>query len=87
MKVVYEDLIIKRIQRAVYDADSAGRRIGYIEVTVREANELSEYVRRHFYVQPKAHLQTCAFQHYTKADAGKVVGQFYGAEIRVESAT
>lgn len=95
MKVVYEDSVIKRIQRAVYDADSAGRRIGYIEVTVREANELSEYVRRHLYVQPivqpivqpKAHLQTCAFQHYTKADAGKVVGQFYGAEIYVESAT
>jgi hypothetical protein len=84
MKVVYEDSIIKRIQSAVYDADSAGRRIGYIEVTVREANELSDHVRRHFYVTPKAHLQACAFMHYTSADAGKLVGHFYSTEIRVE---
>jgi hypothetical protein len=85
MKVVYEDSIIKRIQRAVYDADAANRRIGYIEVTVREANELSEHVRRHLYIDPKAHLKTCAFAHYTAADAGMFVGQFFGAEIRVEA--
>ena len=46
MKIVYEDHILNRIQRAVYDAELVNRRIGYIEVTVREANELSEYVRR-----------------------------------------
>ena len=84
MKVVYEDPIIKRIQRAVYDADLANRRIGHIEVTVREANELSEYVRRNLYVQPKAHLQACAFTHYTPADAGKLVGKISGVDVRVE---
>jgi hypothetical protein len=41
MKVVYEDTIVKRIQRAVYDADAENRRIGYIEVTVREAGRCS----------------------------------------------
>jgi hypothetical protein len=80
MKVVYEDPIIKRIQRAVYDADVANRRIGYIEVTVREANELAEHIRRTLWV-----VEGCFDQFYTKEDAGKVIGQFYGAEIRVES--
>jgi len=92
MKVIYEDTIVKRIQRAVYDADAENRRIGYIEVTVREANELSEHVRRQLYVDPSS----CEFRHYTSSDAGKdaspetlvvlgrVVGRFFGAEIRVE---
>ena len=84
MKVVYEDPIIKRIQSAVYEADSANLRIGHIEVTVREANELSEYVRRRLYIAPKAHLQACSFAHYTPADAGKLVGKFYGIDVRVE---
>ena len=83
MKVVYEDPIIKRIQRAVYDADVANRRIGYIEVTVREANELSEYTRSKIFINPNAHFVRL----YTLSDAGKVVGTFYGAEIRVESST
>jgi hypothetical protein len=73
MKVVYEDPVIKRIERAVYDADLAGRRIGYIEVTVREANELREHVRRSVWLR------------YTKADAGKVVGRCYGVKILVGS--
>jgi hypothetical protein len=81
MKVVYEDSIIKRIQRAVYDADVANRRIGYIEVTVREANELSDHVRRNLFVDPFNGEFT---QMYTSADAGKTVGRFFGAEIRVE---
>jgi len=81
MKVVYEDPIIKRIQRAVYDADAANRRIGYIEVTVREANELSREIRRNLWVQDD---RTFTFVHYTSADAGKVVGFFYSTEIRVE---
>jgi hypothetical protein len=80
MKVVYEDPVIKRIERAVYDADLAGCRIGYIEVTVREANELSEHVRRNLWLR-------CGtdFMHYTKADAGKVVGRCYGVKILVGS--
>jgi len=81
MKIVYEDRILNRIQRAVYDAELANRRIGYIEVTVREANELSEYVRRWLWLDSSKP----AFLVYTAADAGKVVGTFYGAEIRVES--
>jgi len=81
MKVVYEDPIIKRIQRAVYDADRANRRIGYIEVTVREANELSAELRRQLWVNPNDGV----FLFYTENDAGKVVGKCYGAEIRVES--
>jgi hypothetical protein len=81
MKVVYEDPIIKRLQRAVYDADAANRRIGYIEVTIREANELSEYVRRNLWVDPRAG----EFKHYTSYNAGETVGHFYGAEIRVGS--
>ena len=79
MKVVYEDPILKRIQHAVFDAERANRRIGHIEVTVREANELSAEVRRTLYVLP------VEFLFYTKADAGKTVGTFYGAEIRVGS--
>jgi hypothetical protein len=81
MKVVYEDSVIKRIHRAVYEADTANRRIGYIELTVREANELSEYVRRKLWVDPRA----CEFKHYTSYNAGETVGHFYGAEIRVGS--
>ena len=79
MKVIYEDPIIKRIQQAVSDADMSGRRIGYIEVTIREANELSEYIQRSLWVK-----EDTTFRHYTRADAGKLVGHFYGAEIRVE---
>jgi hypothetical protein len=79
MKVIYEDPISKRIQQAVYDADSANKRIGYIEVTVREANELSAHVRRSLYMNPFGG----EFLHYTSADAGKTVGKFYGAEVRV----
>jgi hypothetical protein len=81
MRVVYEDSIIKRIQRAVYDADVANRRIGYIEVTIREANELSEHVRRYLYVDP---FGGKFMRTYTSADAGKKVGDFFGAEVRVE---
>jgi len=80
MKIVYEDHILNRIQRAVYDAELVNRRIGYIEVTVREANELSEYVRRWLWLDSSKPV----FLVYTAADAGKVVGTFYGAEIRVE---
>jgi hypothetical protein len=81
MRVVYEDTIIKRIRRTVYDADASGRRIGHIEVTVREANELSDHVRRNLFVD----LFNGEFtQMYTSADAGKTVGRFFGAEIRVE---
>jgi hypothetical protein len=79
MKVVYEDPIFKRIQRAVYRADLANQRIGYIEVTAREANELSEHVRRTLWV-----TEGCFNRFYTEKDAGKVVGRFFGAEIRVE---
>jgi hypothetical protein len=79
VKVIYEDQIIKRIQRAVYDAGRANLRIGYIEVTVREANELGEHIRRSLWV-----VEGRFDQFYTKEDAGKVIGQFYGAEIRVE---
>jgi hypothetical protein len=79
MKVVYEDSIAKRIQRATYDAEVANRRIGHIEVTVREANELSEYVRRYLYIPENG-----VYQFYTSADAGKTVGQYGGVEIRVE---
>jgi hypothetical protein len=80
MKIVYEDHILNRIQRAVYDAELVNRRIGYIEVTVREANELSEYLHR----RTRIMLNDSSFGLYTAADAGKVVGTFYGAEIRVE---
>jgi hypothetical protein len=83
VKVIYEDEIIKRIQRAVYDADRANLRIGYIEVTVREANELCEHIRRTLWVVEGRYDD----RFYTQEDAGKVIGQFYGAEIRVESPT
>jgi hypothetical protein len=82
MKVIYEDSVIKRIQRAVFEADLANRRIGYIELTVREANQLSDYVRSKLWVQDGTE-----FQYYTSRDSGKTVGHFYGAEIRVELTT
>jgi hypothetical protein len=82
MKVVYDDPIVKRIQRAVYEADVAGRRIGHIEVTVSEANELSRYLRSRLFF---SNDDGTFYYHYTYRDAGKVVGKFFGVEIRVES--
>jgi hypothetical protein len=82
MRVVYEDpAIIKRIQKAVEDAERANRRIGYIELTVSEVNELSDYVRTRLWLGPS---DLGNFRYYRADDAGKVVGKFYGAEIRVE---
>jgi hypothetical protein len=82
MKVVYEEPITARIQGAVRDADMTGRRIVYIEVTVREANELSLAMHRMLL----AFGNPTGFQHrlYTIDDAGKKIGTYYGAEIRVE---
>ena len=81
MKVVHQEPIMKRIRRAVYDADCGLRPISYIELTVREANELTREVRRTLWVSNDIH-----FRYYTKDDAGAVVGIFFGAEIRVEAA-
>jgi hypothetical protein len=78
MKAVYKDPITERIQKVVYDADIMGRRIDYIEVTVREANELSKETWRRLWMDASRDLLQ-----YTAADAGKVVGIFCGTEIRI----
>ena len=82
MKVVYEESIAKRIQSVVYQAETENRRIGYIEVTVREANELSLTMHRMLL----AFGNPTGFQHrlHTIGDAGKKIGTYCGAEIRVE---
>lgn len=80
MKVIYEKPISERIRRAVYEAECAYKVIGWIDLTAREANELSREIQRTLYVPDGTQ-----FRSYTVADAGKVVGTFYGAEIRVES--
>ena len=80
MKVVYQDPIAKRIQKAVHDAETANKRIAYIELTSSEANELSVEIRREFFVG----LDPTEWGLYSKSDAGKVVGHYWGVQIRIE---
>lgn len=88
MKIVYDEpvYIAKRIYDAVDDALAVKRSIKYIELTVREANELRDYVRdtAYAYLNPQNGYGSGPSGPYTNDDAGKVVGRFFGAEVRVE---
>jgi hypothetical protein len=81
MKVIYQKHIEERIRDAVYKADIDNKRIERIDVTAHEANELSTWLRKHIFV---ADTSPPHFLHYLPSDAGKYVGQFYGAHIYVE---
>lgn len=78
MKVVYET-IEHQIKRAIDAADTLGKRIAYIELVPHEANEfirsISSYSFRDRYTEP--------LPLYTTADAGKLIGGYMGAELRV----
>lgn len=78
MKIIYES-VEQRIRRASYEADVANKRIHRIDLTVSEANELAEQVRRTLYLSdPKE------FTYYTKGDYGKSIGKYMGIDIHVE---
>jgi hypothetical protein len=81
VKVIYKDLITERIQRAVDKADREGRRIECIEVTIPEAAELTQYVNRKLWADPRF----VEFRRCISYNPGETLGKFYGAEIRVGS--
>jgi hypothetical protein len=80
MKVIYEDRVLKRIQKAVYDADVLGQRIERLDLTVEEANELSASLHPSLFLPEISDF----FRHYTKADAGKAIGRCFGVRLCVE---
>jgi hypothetical protein len=82
MKVIYEKHISTRIMDAVYEADLHNRRIGYIEVTVKEADELSKWLLGHLGIEDIAKFRPVTTE--TTKDHGSLVGKFYGVDIRVE---
>jgi hypothetical protein len=80
MKVIYKDDIMKQIQRAVYDADVASKRIDRIELTVDEANRISDEIRRTMHVPELGYFK----RYYSEHSGGAYVGKFYGVDLFVE---
>lgn len=80
MKVIYET-VEEAIRKAVYAADLSNRRIARIELSIPEANELNDAMRKIMFRQDPE-----SFMYYTKYDHGKHVGAYMGVRVQIEDA-
>lgn len=78
MKIIYQEPIEIRLQKAIAEAEKGNRQIDRIELTLREANQFSDLVRRSLYVQ-----EGQEYRFYFADDVGKVIGKFMGVDLVV----
>jgi hypothetical protein len=81
VKVIYTTLE-KQIRLAIQRADETNRRIERIELTIAEANEITDVFSK---LASRFDSESPGGKHYTHLDYGKKIGSLYGVELHVEA--